>query len=352
MKNARERQAPGHEIPFGTLVTRPCPEIATKTTRGSTNEERALEPATATQATSAARATGGASFVRVRTTLVMIVSMWMRGLPASPRKRRRVLWLAAVAVLAAVVAGIVFLIPSSGPPNPTPKANEGAAQVAVRAHVPITAADRRAIDHALDLFVPAAVGRKNADLAWSLAGPELKAGSTLAQWRAGSTPVPQYPVKIQPFHDWSTLDNGKSYVDFTLLVHPRAGVKIGAWTFAGQMVKRHGTWLVNRLYTIAVFQPVRGSKHEIGPADFGAPAASTSPPQKKSALGGYGLLAIILGLALIPLTALGFGVAALVRARRWKRRTAAVGERRELPPLPTGYRGEADEREQEPAGRT
>ncbi len=320
-------------------------------TRRMMNDECALDPATATQATIAASATAGASFVTVRTILVMIVSSGMRGLPASPRKRRRVLWLAAVVAIAAVVGGIIFLIPSSGAPNATPTVNEGAAQLAAHVPVQITAADRRAINRTLDQFVPAAVGRRSAALAWSLAGPELRAGSTLAEWRAGTSPVPSYPVKVEPFHDWSTLDNGKSYVDFTLLVHPRPGVKIGAWTFAGQMVKRNGNWLVNRLYTIAIFQPVRGSKHEVGPADFAAPGPAANPPQKKSVLGAVGLLPIVIIFALVLLTPLTFGVIALVRARRWKRRTANVERNRALPPLPAGYRSETAEREQEPAGR-
>src|SRR5581483_1747367 len=351
LKNARERHVPGHEIPFGTLVTRPCPEIATNTTRRMMNDECALEPPTVTHATTAASATVSASLVGKCTTLVMIVSSGMRGLPASPRKRRRVLLLAAVLTVAAVVGGVVSLIPSSGPPNPTPTGNEGAAQVAAHVPVQITAADRRAIDRTLDRFVPAAVGRQGADLAWSLAGPELKAGSTLAEWRVGTSPVPKYPVKVEPFHDWSTLDNGKNYVDFTLLVHPRPGANIGAWTFAGEMVKQNGKWLVNRLYTIAIFQPVRGSKHEIGPADFAAPAPSASTPQKKSVLGKVGLVPIAVVLALIFLTPLGFGIFAIVRARRWKRRTAALPQSRELPPLPTGYEREVDDREREPAGR-
>jgi hypothetical protein len=264
-----------------------------------------------------------------------------------------VLILAAVVLVVAVVAGIVFLIPSSGPPNPEPKANEGVAQVAAHVPVQISAADRHEIDRALDRFVPAAVTRKNPDLAWSLAGPELRSGSTLALWRAGTLPVPQYPIKIQPFHDWAVLDNGKNYVDFTLVVHPRAGVSIGSWSFAGEMVKRNGKWLVNRLYTNAIFQPVRGSKHEIGPADFAPPPTSTgNPPQKKSVLGKLGLLPILIVLALVPLTAIVFGVFALVRARRWKRRTVALPGSRELPPLPTGYNHESTEREKEPAGRS
>jgi hypothetical protein len=355
LTNAAERQVPGHETPFGTLVTRPCPEIEMNTTRWITNEGRALEPVTATQATIAESAITGISLATVRTILVMIVSSGMRVLPASPRVRRRLFWLGGAVGVAAAIAAVVALIPSKGPPNPTPKANEGSAQVAAHVAVPITAADRRAIDRTLDRFIPAAVGRKNADLAWSLAGPELKAGSTLAEWRAGTTPVPSYPVKVQPFHDWSTLDNGKSYVDFTLLVHPRIGVNVGAWTFAGEMVEQNGRWLVNRLYTIAVFQPVRGSKHEIGPADFAAPgtAAASAPPAGKSVLGGIGLLPILLLLGLVPLTGVSLGVFALARrARRRLHHPAAPERSRELPPLPTGYRHDTDGREREPAGRS
>jgi hypothetical protein len=351
-RNTLERHVPGQEIPLGRLVTRPCPEIATKTTRRIAKDECALDPATAMHATSAASAAAGPSFVTVRTTYTMIVSSGMRGLPASPRKRRRILWLGAAALVAAVAAGVVVLIPSSGPPNPEPTVNEGAAQVAAHVPVQISAADRRAIDRTLDLFVPAAVGRKNPSLAWSLAGPELKAGSTLAEWRAGTSPVPSYPVKVQPFHDWSTLDNGKSYVDFTLLVHPRPGASVGSWTFAGQMVKRHGAWLVNRLYTIAIFQPVRGSKHEVGPADFAAPATGASTPQKKSALGSIGLLPIVILLALVPATGLGLGLLALVRASRFRRRVVTAERSRELPPLPSGYSREADKRAKAPAGRS
>jgi hypothetical protein len=268
----------------------------------------------------------------------------MRVVPASPRKRRRLAWLAGALAVAAAVAAVAVVIPSSGPPNPAPTTNEGPAQLAARVPGRLSAADRRAIDATLDRFVPAAVGRRSADVAWSLAGPELRAGSTLAQWRAGTTPVPSYPVRIEPFHDWSTLDIGKRYVDFTLLVHPRKGAKVGAWTFAGQMVKQRGRWLVNRLYTIAIFQPVRGSKHEIGPADFAAPPPSSSSPSGKSALGGIGLVPIVVVLALVVLTPLAFGVIALRRARRWKRQVAA-SRRTELPPLPR------PERPKEPAGR-
>ncbi|HZU20598.1 MAG TPA: hypothetical protein VE982_05235 [Gaiellaceae bacterium] len=268
----------------------------------------------------------------------------MKILPASPRKRRRLAWIATAAVIAAGIGVAAFVVPNPGPQNAAPTTNEGPAQLAARLPPRLSTADRRAIDRTLDRFIPAAVGRQSADLAWSLAGPELRSGSTLAQWRAGTSPVPSYPVKVEPFHDWSTLDIGKRYVDFTLLVHPRRGAKVGAWSFAGQMVERDGRWLVNRLYTIAIFQPVRGSKHEIGPADFAAPPPASSSPAGKSVLGGIGLAPIAVVLALIVLTPLAFGLIAIRRARRF-RREAAARRSAELPPLPR------PERPREPAGR-
>jgi hypothetical protein len=76
-------------------------------------------------------------------------------------------------------------------------------------------------------------------------------------------------------------------------------------------------------------QPVRGSRHEIGTADFGAPAASGAVTTGQARLSGIWLLAIagVIGLAL--LFPIGFGVASVVRNRRRRGSTD-----RALPPLP------------------
>lgn len=235
--------------------------------------------------------------------------------------------------MAAVIALVFVLLPSTTPPNPTPKGNEGPAQLAARISLEVSKADRQAIDRTLDAFVPAAVGRQNARLAWSLAGPELRAGSTLVQWEHHVTPVPAYPIGGNAnYHDWGVLDATKTEVDFNLLVHHRKGVKIGDWVFQGVMLKVDGRWLVNRLYTTAIMNPVRGSQHEIGPADFAAPAAS-GPPQAKPKLGRGWLVTILAAFGSVFVVAAALVGVVYLRGRSWRRRARTAG-RTSLPPLP------------------
>ncbi len=238
------------------------------------------------------------------------------------------------------------LIPSKGPAKPVAVTTEGLAKLAAPTTTHVAAGSRRAIDRVLDRFIPAAVGRSDAKVAWSLAGPELTASTTFADWRAWNVPVPAYPVRGTSFHDWTVIDAGSGYVDFNLLVHPKKGSKLGDWVFDGQMVHRHGAWLVNRLYTIAIMQPVRGSKHEIGPADFVAPAAAGTPAGAPR-LGGRWFLVVAAILSLVVLLPLAFGVLALRRRARWRAHVRA--RRDELPPLPAP--SVPRQRDRESAGR-
>jgi hypothetical protein len=262
-------------------------------------------------------------------------------LPASYRARRRLKWLAAIGLPVVAIVAVVLLIPSHGPPAGTPKGDEGPAQLAsAQRKVKLTAADRRQIDAVLDRFLPAAMERKDEALGWSLAGPEMKTSSSLAQWRKGNTPVPYYQAREKTFHDWDPVDVGEGYVIFTLLVHPAKGSTLAPYVFSGEVVKEHGSWLVNRLYTIAIMN--QGTKKhpmaEVGPADFGAggtPAARNSTPDTaghKSRI--LVVLAVLALVALIPLT---FALVALRRARRWRRRVRS-SEQQQLPALPARYR--------------
>src|SRR5205085_787366 len=114
----------------------------------------------------------------------------MAKLLQSPRMRRRVFWIGLAVAAAGTAGGLITLIPNTTPGNPAPVGNEGPAQTVAQTSTVLTAADRRAIDGLLAKFVPAAVERRSADEAWALAGPELKASTTLADWRKGNSPVP------------------------------------------------------------------------------------------------------------------------------------------------------------------
>lgn len=268
-------------------------------------------------------------------------------LPSSPRKRRRLIRLGIAVVAAGAIAGIVMALPNGDTINLAPTTNEGPAQLAaVTPSLHVSSRNRRAIDATLDRFIPAGVGRRDLAAAWRYAGPEMRSGSTLAGWRHGDSPVPAYPVGGTTFHSWQTIDATPTEVDFNLLVHPRRGSHFGDYVFAGEMVKRHGRWLVNRLYTTAIMNPVRGATHEVGPLDFTAAGSQAAPRPTKARLGGLGLLPVLGIIGLVVLIPLALGIVALVRARRWRRQVRASGRDR-LPPLPR----DPQERDREPASR-
>jgi len=250
--------------------------------------------------------------------------------------RRRLFWVALALAAAGAAGGSILAIPSPKPQDINPNGKEGPAQTVAQTTARLTHGDRQQIDALLEKFVPAAVGRQSATAAWALAGPELKASSTLAQWKKGISPVPAFPVREKRFDGWPTMDVEKNEVTLSLLVHPKRGSgDLGDYTFAVQAIRQDGRWLVNRLYTIAIDHPVRNGKHEIGPADFQAPSSAGGPaPTSKPRLGSSWLLPIVAILSLAFVIPLSVGGVVLVRSRRARRRHAEES----LPPLPSSHR--------------
>lgn len=266
---------------------------------------------------------------------------------SSPRRRRRLAWSGAAAlVVGAIVATVVFVPNHTAPTTPAAKnaapaqsphktasarsTRHRAAVHHVARHRGITAADRRAINATLDQFIPDGVGQRSMATAWRLAGPELKSASTLKEWQHHSSPIPYFPAAGKTFHGWKTIDASRNSVDFDILVEPRPHTRYGSWVFSGEVIRRRSHWLVNRLYTTAQMNPVRGSRHEIGPADFSAPAAAGAPVTTgHGRLGKIWLLAIVGVLGLALLFPIVFGITAVVRGR-----VRRSGTDRALPPLP------------------
>jgi hypothetical protein len=262
----------------------------------------------------------------------------MRVVPSSPRLRRRFLRVGIALLVAGSIATIAVLVRGPKGPSSSPAKNAPPAQFAAKS-TRVSPAERRAIDKTLDQFIPAALDRTAAKTAWRLAGPELKSGSTLKEWRHGTSPIPYYPARGTSFHNWTTIDAGPNYVEFNILVHPKRGSQTSSWVFSGEVVKRQSHWLVNRMYTIAVMQrPTKTGRHEVGPADFAAsPAAQSNggapPPTGASKLGTKWLYAVGGAVLLALLFPLGFGIVSVVRSRR-ARLNYARSEGRALPPLP------------------
>lgn len=267
----------------------------------------------------------------------MLASVRMPRLPDSPRKRRRLLWMAVPTVLVCIGVVTAFAVGGHTPPSGSVTVDEGPAQLASTHRSKLTRADRLAIDRTLDLWVPAALERRNIDTAWRLSGPEFRANATLAQWKDGATAVPAYPAIDRHFHGkWDVIDVEPGSVIFNLALHPRKGAKQPPTVFSGQVVKQDGRWLVNRMYAISLEYKVTRTTHEVGPADFGAGVAYHPPPPDKARWGGIGILPIVGILGLVLLIPLTLGAVAVVRARRFSRE--ARERQASLPPLPSSYR--------------
>ncbi len=63
-----------------------------------------------------------------------------------------------------------------------------------RPPIKLTPSDRKAILETGKAFVLTGVRRDHPERAWSLSSPGLRAGSTRAEWKAGTLPLPPYPV--------------------------------------------------------------------------------------------------------------------------------------------------------------
>src|SRR5438046_10446683 len=62
----------------------------------------------------------------------------------------------------------------------------------------LTAADRKAIDHAVDVFVNHAVKRANVGAAYAVVDSNLRGGMTRRQWSHGEIAVYTYPARGTP----------------------------------------------------------------------------------------------------------------------------------------------------------
>jgi hypothetical protein len=242
------------------------------------------------------------------------------GLAPSAKARRRLLWALVAAVPVTAIALVVLLVPERSTIAGSATVDEGPAQLADTHHYRLATADRRKIDALLDAFIPAAVERRSAETAWALAGPELRASSSLAAWKAGNSPVPAYTPRGSRFHYWTVVAVGKDDVLFNILLHPRPGRQLPSYELSGQVIRRGSEWLVNRLYTVATFSPSKAKHTEVvGPKDFAAGGGGTA--ETRHARLSHVWLVPVLGVVVggVLLVPLGLGVVAWSRARRFKR---------------------------------
>jgi hypothetical protein len=260
--------------------------------------------------------------------------------PRSPKTRRRLVRALGLALVVAVVATVVAALPDRHPtPQRAQVAPAAPAQPPPAAPKPVALPkrDRKAIDRALDRFVPAAVDRADPARAYDLVTPALRAGTTRRDWATGSIPVQPFPARGRSFHHWTLSYSYRNHVGLELLLAPRRGADVGPIAFAVDFRRIGNRWLVDSFIPAAVFAAPGKPPRITAVPDFG-PATGTSTTGRARLSTVWLLLPAAL-LSLIVIVPLGF---ALVHWRRGRRAVrayeAGLDNPRGLPPLPAPAR--------------
>ena len=259
----------------------------------------------------------------------------------SPRARRRLRPLVWLLAAVAVVALATRLLPDGRNLEPVAAPQDVSASPAppapVEKRVPLRPADRRAIDSALDRFVPLAVDRRDPAAAYDLVTPSLKAGTTRAEWATGTIPVQPLPVQGKRFHQWTLSYSYPDHVGLELLLKPRREGDIGAIAFAVDFRRKQGRWLVDSFIPAAVFSGGGAPPRISAVPDFGATGGTRSPSSGRLSPIWFLVPAFLLGLGFV--VPIGYAIRSWIAGRRAVRAYEASREdARALPPLPAPTR--------------
>jgi hypothetical protein len=247
-------------------------------------------------------------------------------LPASPRRRRRLGWATLALVALGAAAAVVVALPE--PKALPPDRLEAGPPLERERPVQLTPAMRRGIAATLERFVPAAVGRKDAALAWQLAGPGLRAGTTRRDWLDGDLPVFPFPARATRFDQWEPAYAFRDRVGFDLMLMPRPETRRGPLAVSVDMARRGKRWLVDSWYVTAVFtgpdeKPWVAGAPDYQAGGYGADAAYNRPKFAKARL-SPAWFAVPGGLFAIGLAVLA--AFAIRSVRRDRRALAAYSE--------------------------
>jgi hypothetical protein len=237
---------------------------------------------------------------------------------ASPRRRRRLAWLGAVAAIGVAVLLALVFMRNTAPPHKE-KFTKGRPSVYVTpktvAHSGVERASALAV---AGEFLKTALRREHVDRSWVLTEPSLHVGFTREQWDSGKElPFPPYNFReIRWRRDYSYRDR----IGLQVAVFPAKAETQRAMVFYVDL-KRHGRgkhehWLVSE------FAPAPSSGSTPPGIAEGAGGGTTGlhismpPAGNKSPLSAIWLLVPLSGLSLIVLLPLALGVRELIRNRR------------------------------------
>ena len=192
-------------------------------------------------------------------------------------------------------------------------------------------ADRSAISTLMDRFIKDAVLRQNLREGWTLAGPDLRGGTTRAAWISGKgVTVAAFPARGTSFRNsWTGHLVAPGHFEGSVILQPKAGSSFDQTAVTVDAKRISGRWVVDAFYSAAVFRS--GSKNRgscgrancaiSGPADYGPQGAATAAGNTSARVSGHTFLTVLAVIGIL-LLATPFVIWARIRRRDSRARAA------------------------------
>ena len=175
----------------------------------------------------------------------------MKGLFASPRRRRRAARFAVVLALAVTFTILGVFFPNTSPTRHSAPFTKEPVQTVppLPESVKFSPEDRKEVSAVAGHFIATAVFRRHLDDSYDLVVPEFRQGMTRAQWDTGSIPVMPYPAKEVALIRWTLDYSYRDRVGMSVAFLPKQPAKVGGMVYAIELKKvgplRHHRWLVS-----------------------------------------------------------------------------------------------------------
>jgi hypothetical protein len=234
----------------------------------------------------------------------------------SPRRRRRLAYGVTVPLfLAGVVTAGVMWLPQPEDDPPEVFGQELAVNVAATDKpVPLTRADRRQVNKAIDVLINGGVKRNDPAAVYAIATPNLRSQATKADWKRGEIPVYPYPALGTKFHGWTINFSRRNHLNVDLLVMPsRDRARLGPVALTLDLRKVANRWLVDGIFPVATFAPIppQGNRGPVVSTYDLVPAASGAAPT-----GGRSRLSY--AYFVLPAVIIGGGFAVIIAFFVWR----------------------------------
>jgi hypothetical protein len=238
----------------------------------------------------------------------------------SPRRRRRLVRVGALAVVCAAVGVVAVVLPNTNGKVKSTFSNEPVQRVISEREVPVTPKRRAEVNALFDEFVSDAVARRDPGAAYDLVTPSFRAGTSRSEWRAGQLPVYPYEPRGDSFHGWTVDTSFRDTMSVQLYLQPRHA-REAAVAVNVDLRRLDGRWLIDSFYPRTSYAPSRSASAEATPTTR---VAAPAPPIERQARNGLMWALILTFFSLVLLTPVVIIGASWLRSRRSGRAGASA----------------------------